>query len=132
MTTRKPTRAGLTLKQQAYVETISDMERQHGHAHVSGLARDMGVSKPSVVQMLDRLGSAGVVRKEAKEIMLSAAGLRIARALGDSQALLQDFMIHELGMNRKTAAEDACRMEHVVSPAFVQSLRRHRTRDRRQ
>lgn len=104
------------------------MEREHGHAHVSGLARDLGVSKPSVVQMLARLSDAGVVRKQSLEITLSAAGTQVAREMEDSQALLQDFMVRELGMHRKAAADDACRMEHAVSPAFVQSLRRYRTR----
>ncbi len=116
---------GLSLKQETYIEVIGEMERRHGHAHVTELARELGVSKPSVVQMLRRLTEAGVVRKTG-EITLTEKGRRTVQELGDRQALLQDFMITDLGMDRKIASEEACRMEHIVSPTFIRSLRHFR------
>ena len=125
MSSRNASQGGLSLKQETYIEVIGEMEQRHGHAHVTELARELGVSKPSVVQMLRRLAEAGVVT-EGKEITLSEEGQRTWKELGDRHSLLQDFMITDLGMDRKTASEDACRMEHVVSPAFIRSLRQFR------
>ena len=125
MSSRSASQGGLSLKQETYIEVIGEMERRHGHAHVTELARELGVSKPSVVQMLRRLADAGVVRKTG-EITLTEKGRRTVQELGDRHSLLQDFMITDLGMDRKTASEDACRMEHVVGPAFIRSLRQFR------
>ena len=124
MPTGKHRYSALSLKQQAYVETIGEMVENHGHAHVSVLAERLGVSKPSVVQMLGRLSKLGIVKREGTEVLLTAAGRRLANSLGDKHALLREFMVNELGMDQKTADTDACRLEHVVSPAFVRKLRR--------
>jgi len=125
VSTENPSRGVLSLKQQTYIEVIGEMEQRHGHAHVTELARELGVSKPSVVQMVRRLTEAGVVRR-AREITLSETGRRVVKEFGDRQTLLQDFMIRDLGMDRKSASEDACRLEHIVSTAFMRSLRRFR------
>ena len=125
MSSRNASQGGLSLKQESYIEVIGEMERRHGHAHVTELARELGVSKPSVVQMLRRLADAGVVT-EGKEITLSEEGQRTWKELGDRHSLLQDFMITDLGMDRRIASEDACRMEHIVSPTFMRSLRHFR------
>jgi DtxR family Mn-dependent transcriptional regulator len=117
---------GLSLAQQNYVECIADAEARHGHAHVSLLAEELEISKPSVVEMLGRLLESKIVRRQDKEVVLTATGRRIARELGGRHALLRDFMVKELRMERRTADADACRMEHVVSPSFVRSLRRFR------
>ena len=123
MSTRRSSTPDLSLKQQAYVEAIAQEENRHGHAHVSLLARELGVSKPSVVQMLGRLVELGIVRRKNSEAMLTGTGRRLAGELSGRHSLLFEFMVNELGMDRKTADADACRIEHVVSPAFVRSLR---------
>lgn len=127
MSTVEPRQGSLSLTQQAYMEVIGDMERRHGHAHVTELARELGVSKPSVVQMLRRLADSGVV-KAGREITLSETGKRTVRELGSRQALLEDFMVRDLGMDPKAAAKEACRMEHIVSAAFLRGLRAFKKR----
>ena len=118
----------ITLKQQMYIEIIGELESKHGHAHVSEVARLLDVSKPSVVQMLGRLADATLIRRVHKEIFLTALGRRIAGELDNRQAVLHEFMVTVLGMEAKQASVEACRLEHVVSPAFLAGLRRLRAR----
>lgn len=124
MNQRIATDCDLSAAQEGYVEYIADAEKEHGHAHVSVLADSLGVTKPSVVQMTARLVEMGIVRRREKEVTLTTIGKRLAAELHGRHALLQDFMDHELGMDAKAASQEACRLEHVVSPAFVRGLRR--------
>ena len=116
----------VTLKQEMYIEVIHELERDHGHAHVSEIARSLGVSKPSVVQMLGRLEEAGLIKRDHKDITLTRGIRKIAGELGDRQAVLHEFMVTHLGMDARQAEHEACRLEHVVSSAFVAGLRKLR------
>ncbi|MBL7076794.1 MAG: metal-dependent transcriptional regulator [Kiritimatiellae bacterium] len=113
----------ITLKQQMYIEIIGELESKHGHAHVSEIARLLDVSKPSVVQMLERLKEASLIKRVHKDILLTAAGRRIAGELDDRQTVLHEFMVAVLGMDARQASEEACQLEHIVSPAFLAGLR---------
>ena len=125
MSKQKPQQQELTLKQQAYVEWVGELQRRHGHAHVTELASVLNVSKPSVVQMLGRLAEIGMIKRESAEVTLTMSGQRFVGELGDIQELLEDFLVGELGMGLSAARVDACRLEHVVSTVFVQNLRRY-------
>ena len=125
MSNQKPQQRELTLKQQSYVESIGELQRRHGHAHVTELANVLEVSKPSVVQMLGRLTDIGMIKRDSAEVTLTRAGQTVVGELGDIQALLEEFLVDELGMGPSAARIDACRLEHVVSPALVQKLRKY-------
>ena len=57
-------------------------------------------------------------------ITLNDSGLQIASIMLDRHHMLTRFLV-TLGVDRKTAEEDACRMEHVISDATFQTLKRH-------
>ena len=114
---------GLTVAQESYVECIAEAEAKHGHAHVSLLAEDLEISKPSVVQMIAKLTKLGIVKRQEKEITLTRPGKRLAGELCGKHALLESFMTQQLGMSEKVASKEACHMEHIVSKGFVRGLR---------
>lgn len=123
MSSKGQKKLGLSMAQESYVECIADAEAHHGHAHVSLLAGELGITKPSVIQMTARLVAQGIAKRNDKEITLTSQGRRIAGELHGRHALLQEFMIEQLGMEAKAANTEACRLEHAVSPAFVRGLR---------
>ena len=131
MTTRGQQGEDISIAQESYVECIADAEEAHGHAHISLLAATLGITKPSVVQMSARLVEQGIARRDNKEISLTARGRRIAGELKGRHKLLQDFMVKQLAMTAKAANEEACRLEHVASPLFVQRLRAFLNSDRK-
>ena len=57
-------------------------------------------------------------------LTLTEKGLGIARQVYERHELLTEFLVR-LGVNRETAAEDACRMEHVISEESFLRLREH-------
>ena len=123
MRTHRHKKEDLSVIQESYVECIADAEASHGHAHVSLLAEELGVSKPSVVQMIARLDKVGIVTRHEKEIALTRRGQQIAKELEGRHRLLQEFMMLHLGMDETSANNDACCIEHVVSQGFVRGLR---------
>ena len=112
----------LSIAQERYVEAILDAEEHHGHAHVTLLADELKVKKPSVVQMTARLEQKGMVKRMGKAVTLTAKGKRVGLALQGRHAALQRFMQENLGMALKQANEEACRLEHVVSERFMQGI----------
>ena len=57
-------------------------------------------------------------------ITLTESGRTIAEKIYERHELLSAWLIH-LGVNPQTAAEDACRMEHVISTESFQAIKRH-------
>ena len=56
-------------------------------------------------------------------ITLEPSGREIAEKIYERHTLLTDFLI-SIGVNRETAVEDACRIEHVISPESFEALKR--------
>ncbi len=99
----------LSLPQQNYVEAISDLIENHGHAHTTEIAKLLKIKKPSVTEAISRLVEIGVVQKLGNELM-------------HRHKTLQEFMRDVLEMDPKEADETACRIEHSASPKFIKRL----------
>jgi len=90
---------------------------------VKGLAQRLGVSRPSVVAAIAGLERKGLVRHERYGgVELTGQGRRLAGEMRRRHRLLQEFLQQQLGVSAATAAEDACRMEHVLSPETIRQL----------
>ena len=81
-----------------YLETILVIGKRKPQVRSIDIANELSFSKPSVSVAMKNLR----VRHE----------------------LLSAWLIH-LGVNPQTAAEDACRMEHVISTESFQAIKRH-------
>ena len=55
-------------------------------------------------------------------IQLTDQGKRLAEAICSRHRTLFKFLTEVLGVNPKTADEDACKMEHAVSPMVLEKL----------
>lgn len=90
---------------------------------VKDLAERLGVSRPSVVAALSALEERELVRHERYGgVELTGTGRRLASEVSRRHRLLQGFLEEQLGVSTTTAAEDACRMEHVLSQETVRQL----------
>ncbi|MDD7285854.1 MAG: metal-dependent transcriptional regulator [Firmicutes bacterium] len=85
----------------------------------------MGYSKPSVSRAMSILKNGGYVSVSAEGYLsLTDAGLEIAQKIYQRHTMLTEFLMR-LGVNSKTAAEDACRMEHIISDETFDAIRKH-------
>lgn len=99
-----------------YLESIYKLNLRGGRVIAARLAEDLGVSAPTVTEMLRRLRDRGYVNVEAeKEIRLTEAGVQAAEVLVRRHRLSERLLTDILGMPWSQAHEEACKFEHVIS-----------------
>ena len=108
-----------------YLEAILVLRKEKGSVRSIDVAQHLGFSKPSVSRAMSILRSSGhvVVRPDGR-LELTEEGERVAQEIYERHRLLTDWLVH-LGVSPQVAAEDACKIEHDISPETFQCLKRH-------
>lgn len=108
-----------------YLETILVLWERKGSVRSIDIANEMEFSKPSVSVAMKNLRQGGYIEMDASgEIRLLEPGMEIARRVLEKHTLLTKFLV-ALGVSEETAAEDACRMEHVISNESFEAMKAH-------
>ena len=108
-----------------YLETILILHNRKGYVRSTDIATELGFSKPSVsVAMKNLRTNEYIVMDENGFISLTDKGMSIASAVYEKHTVLSRWLV-SLGVDPKTAAEDACRMEHVISQESCTKLKEH-------
>lgn len=111
-----------------YLETILVLSQRSGFVRAIDIGEEMGYSKPSVSRAVGILRQGGYIHvAEDGGITLTEDGRAVAEKIYERHRLLSGFLI-SLGVDEKTAAEDACKMEHVISDASMEAIKRHALR----
>ncbi|MBR3464607.1 MAG: metal-dependent transcriptional regulator [Clostridiales bacterium] len=98
-----------------YLESILVLSQKNAPVRSMDVAKYLGVSKPSVSRAMAILKNGNYVRiDEQGYITLAEAGRKIAEKIYERHVVLSEFLVG-LGVNRQTAEEDACRIEHIIS-----------------
>ena len=89
----------------------------------SDVADALGVTKGSVSCMMNRLRDEGYITKERYGLVsLTEKGRKEAAGITRRYNLIQSFFVRILGVDAATAAEDACRIEHIISPQSIDRI----------
>ena len=109
---------------QDYLETILVLSRRLGEVRSIDIANEMHYSKPSVSIAMKKLRENGYIAMAADGgITLEQSGLEIAqRVYGRHKTLTRLFTL--LGVDEKTAAEDACKVEHDLSAETFEKIQK--------
>ena len=108
-----------------YLETILVLGNQKPHVRSIDVVNEMNFSKPSVSVAMKNLRENGYIRMDENGyITLTDAGRVIAEKIYERHTLLSSWLIR-LGVDEKTAQEDACRIEHVISAESFAAIKRH-------
>lgn len=108
-----------------YLQAVAALKLEKGHARVGDIADHLGVSKSGVTSMMRSLQTRGLVTHEKYGcVELTAAGQRLAVRTESSRRVLTMFLSEILGVPEETASEDACMIEHLVSPEVSVELLR--------
>jgi DtxR family Mn-dependent transcriptional regulator len=106
----------MTESLEMYLETISLLHDRMRIARVTDIARELGVSKPSVHAALHELERRGLIQHEHYgEVFLSAEGRSASQAIRRRHDLLTAFLRETVGVTPEIAEQDACRIEHYLS-----------------
>ena len=107
-----------------YLETILILSRK-GPVRSIDVSEYMGYSKPSVSRAVSLLKSGGYLTMEDNGFLhLTEAGQELAEKIYDRHTTLTEALL-SLGVDRESATEDACRIEHVISDASFQAIKAH-------
>lgn len=100
-----------------YLEAISKRQETETPVSTSSLAADLGVSLPAVTDMMQRLAAEGLVDYEPNRgASLTAEGSRAALTTIRRHRLWERFLTDILGMQWDKVHDEACRLEHAISP----------------
>lgn len=108
-----------------YLEAIHVLMMRNGQVRSIDVAHYTGFSKPSISRAVGLLRDNGYVSIDQNGLLsLTEAGLKIAETIYERHTVLTDLLI-KLGVSPETAAEDACRIEHVISAETFEKLKEH-------
>ena len=95
------------------------------HVRSIDIATELEFSKPSVSVAMKNLRENGYILVDPSGyITLSESGREIAETMYERHTLLSNWLMY-LGVDRKTAVEDACRMEHILSASTFEAIKQH-------
>jgi len=106
-----------------YLESISILAREDKVVRVTQISKVLGVKKPSVTSALKKLSKEELVEHERYGyVELTDEGKKVAEDVFHRHETLRHFLAEILGVDPEMAAKDACKMEHVISPATLERL----------
>jgi Mn-dependent DtxR family transcriptional regulator len=108
-----------------YLETIYVLSKESSTVLAIDIGNHLGYSKPSVSRALGVLKEKGYIEKtDTGSIKLTKAGEKIAKTIYERHSVLSTLFMN-LGVDKKTATEDACRIEHYISDKTFKAIKAH-------
>lgn len=108
-----------------YLETIHVLDQKTGYVRSVDVATELGFSKPSISNAMKKLKAEGYVLIEEKgRIVLTEKGRAVAEATYEKHCVISHLLM-DIGVSEKTALEDACRMEHILSEETFACMKAH-------
>lgn len=108
-----------------YLETVYILTQKSDSVRSIDICEYMGYSKPSVSRAIGLLKNGGYITVDGKGyITLTEEGKAIALKMFERHTILTNFFVN-LGVDEKTASEDACKIEHHISEESFNAIKNH-------
>ena len=108
-----------------YLETILVLQKRNGYVRSIDIATELNFSKPSISNAMKQLRSKGYIQMdESRLITLTEKGRQVAEQIYERHQLISEFL-EMLGVDSHTAAEEACKIEHVLSKETFEKFKEH-------
>ena len=109
-----------------YLESILVLSKKGKPVRSLDVANYLGYSKASVSRAMGILKKGEyILIDDNGYITLTPSGSKIAKTIYERHVVISEILM-ELGVDMKTAEEDACRIEHVISDKSFKALKKHR------
>jgi DtxR family transcriptional regulator, Mn-dependent transcriptional regulator len=106
----------LTRSLEDYLEAILLLETKNRVARVKDIANELGVQMPSVTGALKNLKNRGYINYEKNSfISLTEEGIQVAQNIQNRHNTVTEFLEHVLLLPHDKAADEACKIEHVIT-----------------
>lgn len=108
-----------------YLETILMLSKSRPVVRSVDIATELGYKKSSVSVAMKHLRENNHITVSPEGfIYLTDSGKEIAEMIFERHELLTSWL-ESLGVDKEIASEDACRIEHVISPESFEALKKH-------
>jgi DtxR family Mn-dependent transcriptional regulator len=116
-------RSSFTRSQQDYLKALYQLHGDQRPVPTRELAQRLGISSPSVSEMVSRLSSQGLVEHDRyRGQQLTREGRKVALELVRHHRLLEMFLVQVLGYSWDEVHDEAERLEHVISERMEQRI----------
>ena len=106
-----------------YLETILVLSKKKPVVRSVDIAVEMGFKKSSVSVAMKNLRKKAMITVTPEGyIYLTDSGREVAEMIYERHTVLSEWLI-SLGVDPETAVDDACRMEHVISPERFDAMK---------
>ncbi len=111
--------------QEMYLETILKLSKKKSNVRAVDVAEELGYSKPSVSRAVGIMKKDGhIVVNEDGAIELTDIGRTKAESVLNRHKILTTALI-KMGLDRETAEENACRIEHVITEDAFEAIKKY-------
>ena len=108
-----------------YLETIYELSQTRPTVRSIDVAEAMGYSKPSVSRAVGLLKQGGYLLMDKDGFLtLTDTGVEIAQKIFERHTIISQALM-TMGISKETAAEDACKIEHVISQESFDAIKAH-------
>ena len=108
-----------------YLETILVLSQQKSAVRSIDVAEYMSFSKPSVSRAVGLLKDGGYLTVDGLgHLTLTESGRAVAERIYERHRILSEILMR-LGVDEKTATDDACKMEHYISDTSFSAIKAH-------
>jgi Mn-dependent DtxR family transcriptional regulator len=108
-----------------YLETILVLGLKGGRVRSIDIVNELEYSKPSVSVAMKNLREKGYIAVDGDGyITLTEKGRKIADSMYERHVAISDWLV-SLGVDKKTAVQDACKMEHAMSEKSFLAIKKH-------
>jgi DtxR family Mn-dependent transcriptional regulator len=116
-------RSAFTRSQEDYLKALYQLSGDERPVPTRELAQRLGISSPSVSEMVNRLSAQGLVEHDRyRGQQLTKEGRKVALELVRHHRLLEMFLVRVLGYSWDEVHEEAERLEHVISERMEQRI----------
>lgn len=110
--------------EEMYLETILLLKQKSANVHAVNVAEELGYSKPSVSRGMGLLTQKGYITiGSGGEILFTEEGKKKAEGIYERHTVITK-LLEITGADREIAEENACRIEHVITPELFEILKK--------
>ena len=108
-----------------YLETIYTLSQDNRNVRSIDVAEALGYSRPSVSRAVGLLKNDGYLLVDKDGFLtLTETGIEAAGKIYERHTILTAALM-ALGVDKESASEDACRIEHVISDKSLGAIKAH-------
>ena len=107
-----------------YLETILILQNKNAYVRSIDVANELEFTKASVSRAMSILKEAGFLTMEQSgNLVLTETGRKKAEAVYERHTLIAQFLEMALGVDPVIAAQDSCRIEHIISEESFERIK---------